>query len=305
MSAADDNRIYGDALRRRSRIVQDTAAELQRMLQEAERRILSILDGQPTEFERWRLSAVLAEVRRVLDEIGRDAGAVTAITGTQLTTEGVLLVDTGLRVVRLAPPPMIDTPLLLAMREFMTSKIEGITLELVDAINTRLALVVTGALDRNTARREIAQRLGMTMRRAQGVLYNETARIYANAARLRMEQVEAAYPGVMRKKWVRSKGRAEPRVNHRVIHGQVREIGKPFDLTTEKGTPLQMMSPHDPAAPIGETINCGCVMVMVPADDSPYAKYWKGVESDPDDERGGMERFRESSRLEIVEEVSR
>lgn len=283
MSAADDARIYGDALRRRSRIVEDTAAEVVRILQEAERRIMGILDGQPTESERWRLSAVLAEVRRVLEEIGRQAGSVAAITGTRMTTEGVLLVDTGLSVVRLTPPPMIDAPLLLAMREFMTSKIEGITLELVDAINTRLALVVTGALDRNTARREIAQRLGITTRRAQTVLYNETARIYANAARIRMEQVEEAYPGMMRKKWVRSRGRAEPRVNHRVIHGQVRAIGKPFDLTTEKGDPLQMMSPHDPAAPIGETINCGCVMVMVPADDSPYAQYWKEVERDDDE----------------------
>lgn len=279
MSATDDARIYGDALHRRSRIVEDTAAEVVRVLQEAEQRILGILDGQPTESERWRLSAVLAEVRRVLEEIGRQAGGVAAITGTRLTTEGVLLVDTGLSVVRLTPPPMIDSPLLLAMREFMTSKIESITLELVDAINTRLALVVTGALDRNTARREIAQRLAMTMRRAQTVLYNETARIYAHASKTRMEQVEAAYPGAMRKKWVRSKGRAEPRANHRVIHGQVREIGKPFDLTTEGGQPLKMMAPHDPSAPIGETINCGCVMVMVPADGSPYAKYWKGVGS--------------------------
>ncbi len=279
MSAADDDRVYGDALRDRSRIVQDTAAEIRRILEEAERRVLGILDAQPTESERWRLAAVLDEVRRVLQEIGKEAGVVASVTGTQMTVEGVRLVDTGLNVVRLAPPPMIDSPLLQAMREFMTSKIEGVTVEMVDSINTRLGLVVTGALDRNTARREIAQRLAMTMRRAQTVLYNETARIYAHASKTRMEQVEAAYPGVMRKKWVRSKGRAEPRVNHRVIHGQVREIGKPFDLTTEGGQPLKMMAPHDPSAPIGETINCGCVMVMVPADDSPYAKYWKGVGS--------------------------
>lgn len=279
MSAADDDRVYGDALRDRSRIVQDTAAEIRRILEEAERRVLGILDAQPSESERWRLSAVLDEVRRVLQEIGKEAGVVASVTGTQMSVEGVLLVDAGLSVVRLAPPPMIDSPLLQAMREFMTSKIEGVTLELVDSINTRLGLVVTGALDRNTARREIAQRLAMTMRRAQTVLYNETARIYAHASKTRMEQVEAAYPGVMRKKWVRSKGRAEPRVNHRVIHGQVREIGKPFDLTTEGGQPLKMMAPHDLSAPIGETINCGCVMVMVPADDSPYAKYWKGVGS--------------------------
>jgi len=285
VSAADDQRIYGDALRTRSRIVRDTVAEVRRILEEAEQRIVRILDGQPSEPERWRLSTILAEVRRALEEAGRTAGVQASIAGAQMTTEGVHLVDTGLRVVRLSPPPMIDMPLLLAMREFMTSKIEGITLELVDAINTRLGLVVTGVLDRSTVRREIAQRLGMTMRRAQGVLYNETARIYANASRMRMEQVEAVYPGLMRKKWIRSKGRAEPRVNHRVIHGQVRKIGDSFDLTTEKGAPLKMMSPHDPAAPIGETINCGCVMVMVPADDSPYAQYWKGLDADPDDER--------------------
>ena len=122
MSAADDDRVYGDALRDRSRIVQDTAAEIRRILEEAERRVLGILDAQPTESERWRLAAVLDEVRRVLQEIGKEAGVVASVTGMQMTVEGVRLVDTGLNVVRLAPPPMIDSPLLQAMREFMVGE---------------------------------------------------------------------------------------------------------------------------------------------------------------------------------------
>lgn len=301
MSSKDDERIYGDALLRRTRIIEDTAAEVRSILEEGARRIQSILDAQPSEPERWRLSEILAEIRRVLDEIARNAGEIAAVTGNQMETEGLRLVDTGLTAVKLTPPPMIDAPLLRAMREFMTSKIEGITVEAADAINSRLGMVLIGAIDRNTARREIGERLGITQRRAQTILYNETARIYAAATRLRMDQVETAYPGLMRKKWKRSKGRAEPRINHRVIHDQVRKIGEPFNLQTGKGAPLAMQYPHDPAAPIGETINCGCVMVMVPADDSPYAAAWAGAQTDTEDEPRG-ERFRETAALRIYGE---
>lgn len=82
-----------------------------------------------------------------------------------------------------------------------------------------------------------------------------------------MEQAAAKVPG-LGKQWRRS-GKIHSRENHDLIDGQVRDVNQPFELHTKKdGTPLLMMHPHDPTAPVGEVINCGCISI-------PHMKNWK------------------------------
>jgi hypothetical protein len=83
----------------------------------------------------------------------------------------------------------------------------------------------------------------------------------------RMAQAAAKVPG-LQKQWRRS-GKLHSRANHDAIDGQVVDVGQPFTLMTDRG-PVKLMYPHDPAAPVGETINCGCIAL-------PFKKSWQVV----------------------------
>ena len=61
--------------------------------------------------------------------------------------------------------------------------------------------------------------------------------------------------------WV-SRGDHRVRKSHRRLHGKVRKFGKPFKISPA-GQPLRF--PGDPLAPLGETINCRCSLLLVPA----------------------------------------
>jgi uncharacterized protein with gpF-like domain len=56
----------------------------------------------------------------------------------------------------------------------------------------------------------------------------------------------------MKKQWRRS-GKLHSRPEHDAADGQIVDVDKPFIVGG-----VALMFPRDPAAPIGETINCGC-----------------------------------------------
>lgn len=65
------------------------------------------------------------------------------------------------------------------------------------------------------------------------------------------------------KVWV-TRGDGKVRQSHIAANGQVRFLGEPFQVGH-----ANLVSPRDPNGPIGETINCRCVMEVVPISQLP------------------------------------
>lgn len=65
------------------------------------------------------------------------------------------------------------------------------------------------------------------------------------------------------KVWV-TQGDGKVRQSHIAANGQVRFLGEPFQVGH-----ANLVSPRDPNGPIGETINCRCIMEVVPISQLP------------------------------------
>ena len=253
--------LYLAAIAGRSDLITATTATLASLLRGVAADIAAQLARQPSDFQRWYLPELAAEVRRMLAELAGDAGMAVAGAAGEAWRLGEGLADDGLRVsgLRLALP-RLDSAQLVAMRAFATERITGITLEVGNRINTELGRVVIGAQTPFQAVESVSQILGeTTLKRANTIVHTQLAQAHSAATQLRMEQIASDAMPELEKRWIKS-GKREPRLNHAVINGQVQPAGSPFKLN---GGRLLMMCPHDPAAPIGEVINCGCISVPV------------------------------------------
>lgn len=248
-----------DDIRERTRIITDTEAEVAAMLREALARIQVILAGQPSDSARWQMSALEAEIRRVLEELGAQAGTLAAVGHTTAAAAGAAMVEGAMaRAGAAIVVPHISTRQLMAMRAFTTSKIAGVTLGAVDRINTQLGLTLIGGQTPFEAAQQITKILGEeTVDRAVRIVRTELGRAYSTASQEAMAVAALRVPK-LKKKWVKS-GKTFPRLHHQAIHGQTQDWDKPYRL----GNGRTMMYPHDPAAPASETINCGCMSVPV------------------------------------------
>lgn len=244
----------------RTRIITDTEGEVAAILREALVRIQAVLAGQPSDAQRWQLTAIDAEIRRVLEELGAQAGTLAALAhGTAATAGAAMVTGAVARAGVAVLVPRINTQQLLAMREFTTAKINGVTLASANAINTELGLTMMGAKTPFEAAQQISKILTeATTDRAARIVRTELARAYSAAAQARLGELATQVPG-MKKRWVKS-GKTFPRQHHAIIHGQIRRWDEPYLL---KGGKVKLMYPHDPAAPASETINCGCLSVPV------------------------------------------
>lgn len=264
-------------LKGRTRLINDTANEVRRLLEAADRQIAAILAAAPSDYQQWFLPQLQAEIRRVLTTAGGDAAAAVDLGQQAAWRAGSALVDNvtaaaGIRSVL----PQLDVQQLTAMRSFLTEKIKDVTLDAANAINAQLGLVTIGAQTPFDAVKKVSRILGGdTQRRATKIVHTELGRAYSTANQARMEQMAKLVPG-LKKRWVKS-GKLNPRHEHVVIHGQEQPIDKPFLL---EGGAVKMMYPHDPAAPARHTINCGCASVPVVPKDNPYG--FKRTTQDPD-----------------------
>lgn len=267
MATPTPTQVINAALKGRTRLINDTTAELRALLQQAERDIVAILAALPTDYQAWYLPQLQAEIRRVLEAIGVEAAGVVDVRQIAAWREGAHLVDGVLAASRIAVVlPTIDTQQLVSMRSFLTEKIKDITTEAANAINSQMGLVTIGAQTPFDAIKAVTKQLGeTTLRRGTTIVNTELNRAFGMANQLRLEQSAAVVPG-LQKKWLRS-GKREPRPEHVAIHGQMQPAAKPFIL---EGGAVKMMYPGDPAAPARHTINCGCASVPVVPDDNPY-----------------------------------
>lgn len=263
-----------EGIRGRTRLINDTAGEIRRLLLEAAARIQATLAAQPSDYQRWALPQLASEIRRALAATGSEAAAAADAGQVDAWRQGSRLID---QVVTAALPsagavsfaavlPTLDAAQLAAMRGFLTEKIRGITLEAADRINTQLGLTAIGSQTPFEAVKAVQAILGeATTRRATTIVHTELARAHSAAGADRMRQWSAELPG-LQKKWLAS-GKRQPRLHHHVIHGQVQPVDEPFLLA---GGSIRMMHPHDPKAPAAETINCGCLAVPVLPEGEDY-----------------------------------
>lgn len=249
-------------IRRRTRLLEDTRAELVRLLNATRVRVVATLAGQPSDYQQWILPPLQREIEAAIADLTRDGGAAAGDAAVRAWELGRDLVDEplaagGIRVAGVAP--RLNTRQLFAMRSFMTDRIRDVGVQAANKINSELGMVVIGGKTPNEAVTAITEILGEPSRaRAITIIRTELGRVYSTAAQQRMEQAARFVPG-LKKEW-RKSGRKHPRAHHDAANGQVQEIDKPFSLIGPKGL-VKLMFPRDPKADAGETINCGCIAV--------------------------------------------
>lgn len=253
------------AAQARTAILADTRAEVLRLLKLARERIQTVLAAQPTDYQQWYLPQLQREIERALAELGESSAAALSDAAGDAWRAGQDLVDdpleaAGVRIAGVAPA--IDTGQLLAMRAFMTDRIKDVSVQAANRINAELGLTAIGAQSVNDTVKRVAEILGEGSRdRAFTIVRTELSRAYAVAAQERLAAAAQVVPG-LKKEWRRS-GKLHPRPHHRDANRQIVDYDQPFTLVGPKGI-VKMMFPHDPAAPAGETINCGCIMLPRP-----------------------------------------
>lgn len=258
-------------LKARAALLTQTREDVIALLNEALAEIKALLADMPTEYEMYRLPMLQKQIEQTLVTFGNHSADVLAQGATQAWAGGQALVTAPLEAagIRIAASlPALDTAMLMAMSNFMTDRMQDVSKQAISKINSQLGLVLIGAQSPGEAIGTITAILGEESReRAITIARTELGRVHAVAAQQRMEQAEEKVPG-LQKRWRRS-GKIHSRENHDAIDGQVRDVGKPFNLLAKKdGLPIEMMHPHDPKASAGEVINCGCISI-------PFKKDWK------------------------------
>ena len=248
-------------LQARNRLIADTRGEILRMLDAARKRVVEILAGQPSEAELWLLPQLQREIELAMREFGDAASARVSTAAGAAWEAGQALIDAPLAAGGIAiagAAPVLDTRQLVAMRAFMTDRIKDIGVQAVNRINAELGLTVMGAQAPAEAIGKVTAILKQTSReRAITIVRTELSRAYGTAAFERLKQAAELDPD-LKKQWRRS-GKAHSRLAHDMADGQVQPVDKPFVLASG----ARLMFPHDPKAPPGETINCGCTLLPI------------------------------------------
>lgn len=243
----------------------ESVAKIASILTAARLQIQQILKSAPTDYQSWALPQLEAQVRVVMDAVSNESVALTQSSLSAAWLNGLASVDLPLTAAGVpvsAVLPSIDGRQLAAIQHVTTKKIVGVSLEMLNKIDTQLGLVVTGVQPFADAVTVITNVLDQTERyRATMILQTEISRVNSIASHLRKVQSAAHLPG-MKKQW-RKSSRKHPRETHAAADGQVRELDQAFDIGAVK-----MQHPHDPSAPASEVIKCGCVSL-------PYMDSWE------------------------------
>lgn len=257
-------------LKARAALLSKTREDVIKLLNEALNEIKQLLATYPTEYEQFKLPQLQSQIEQTLAIFSNSSAEVLVQGATQAWTGGQALVTAPLEAagIRIAAEHAMDTRMLMSMRNFMVERIRDAEAQARDKIKSQLGLVMVGAQTPGEAVGNITTILGEETRdRAITITRTSLSSVHAEAAQQRMEQAAKRVPG-LRKLWRRS-GKIHSRENHDAIDGQVQPVDKPFALVAKKdGLPLLMMHPHDPTAPAGEVINCGCISV-------PHMVSWK------------------------------
>ena len=152
----------------------------------------------------------------------------------------------------------LSTSVLDTLKDFAFHKIDGLSNAAWEKIQGELTLGVLGGKTPQQVAEAIGKNLkdpsifGSIARRAEVITQTEMGRVFSTAAELRMEEA-ADYVKDLEKQWRHVGHPKVPRPSHLAADGQHVPVADPFNIGG-----VEMMYPRDPAAPIEETINCGC-----------------------------------------------
>lgn len=279
-------------LRDRLKLVAQSDADLARLIDDAIGRIVAELSAQPSDYQAWSLPRLMAGVQRIVDELVASAGASAASSVRQAWDLGEKSVSAPIdaaaaiearipaqAIAALTAPAApaaagaavdaasagLGVPSLTqlrALQHLTTGMIGGAGADAVKSINRTLGQVVLGALPPFDAVKAVGQVLpAKTKSQVQAIVRSQLATTFNSAGYAQLAATAARDPAV-KKMWRRS-GKVHSRANHDAADGQVQDVGTPFTLAAGdgRGEAVDIMYPGSPAAPIGETINCGCIAI--------------------------------------------
>ncbi|MCE5265722.1 MAG: phage head morphogenesis protein [Deltaproteobacteria bacterium] len=213
-------------------------------------------------------------LRRMLDSI--EYQMEKASSSAQTTLSGLLDKSWGMGVA------MIDAPLaaggiytgyhisstkLEALKGYSNDYLRSLFGDAWFKVKGEITLGVIGG----KSPQDVAAAIGRTMKsgrfeniaaRAETITRHEMGTIYSSAADLRLRQA-AEYVEGLEKQWLHAGHPMKARPIHEAMDGHHVPVDKPFFYSG--GTPI--MYPRDLAAPLSETMNCGC-------DEVAYMEAW-------------------------------
>lgn len=270
-------------LRERARLLLAGETQVLQTLAQARAQILATLAGLPADWQQWHLSRLLGQIEEVLRGATAQGGALFDRHLADAWQQGEDFIDKPLGAGGLNVEmqlPLLDATVLQQLRTFSALRIKDVATEAATKIGRQLSLVTLGAQTPFEAIRAVQALLGNeTPRRASTIVRTEVSRAFALASDQRLTQAAKLVPG-LGKQWRRS-GKIHSRWTHDLMDGQVVDAGKTFKVPSMEGGFDQMQHPHDPTAPAGQNINCGCIALPYKASwamATPGAKPFTGLE---------------------------
>jgi hypothetical protein len=195
------------------------------------------------------------EVRNAYAEAWENAGSL--IDGA--------LVASGVDVSLIAAAPALSASQLELMAGYSADLISGLAQDAIKKINSEITLAILGQKTLNEVMDAIGKNLtdqgvfGSIATRAETISRTEMARVFSNAREARMKGVadllKERNPGMkIYKMWIHS-GKKRFRPRHKALHKVV--------VLQENNFPGWIPYPHAPGLSAKETVNCGCVHVLL------------------------------------------
>jgi hypothetical protein len=255
-----------EQLRQRGALITAAQAGVLQVLKEAQAAIASMLMDQPPDYKLWRLTPILAQINALLDGAGvrlqrqgQQAVADAWALGEQLV-DAPLLASQSVTLAGMVTLPVVQDTLLEPLQRFAQIKLKDVTADAGRRIGTHLSLVTLGATTPYEGIQAVRRELGpAAAARAGTIVRTEVSRALGVSSMARLREQRALVPD-LRKQW-RKSGKRVPRENHVLMDKVHLPLEEAFKVPGRGGGVVLMQHPHDPAAPVGEVVNCGCRVV--------------------------------------------
>jgi hypothetical protein len=223
------------------------------------------------DYEAYRLPSLSADIERAMSDFRDRYLAESRGIFRDYAALGQASVDAPLQSVGIEMQlPASSLSVFQIAQRFNASLIQYVTEDTIAKITREVSLAVTGVQSPFEAIKKIERQIddplqfGSLQNRAETILRTEAGRVQSMAAQARLEDAKTIVPG-LQKQWLWS---GVSRRQHAAIHGQVRDVDKPYDIPGAGRCPEdRLLFPRDPSGLACQTINCGCQSI-------PYKKEW-------------------------------
>jgi|GEM_PF-709267 len=246
-----------------------------------------------TEWQAYRLPQFQAAIERAMQEFGDKYGVELRDAQRSFWETGIEMVDLPLRQVGImAAFPAIDTTALAILQGYGADLVKGLARDAALKINNEILMGLMGqktpfevmqAVGRNLKDKSIFTTIAA---RAETITRTEAGRVLEMASQARLEAAAGLVSG-LQKQWLHGEFVRQPRISHLAAAGQIRDVGKPFDVGGEK-----LMFPRDPAGSAKNTINCHCYTI-------PYHPDWDRAAPAEGGPEEGRPRERKGERIAV------